>query len=38
MKVACGVIVAATGGVREGVVCIVYCLKFLCAGGAFGGV
>ena len=34
----CGVVVAATGRVREGIICIVDLLELLRAGWAFGGV
>lgn len=33
-----GVVFATAGGVREGVVCVVYFLEFLCSGRSFGGV
>ena len=33
-----GVVVAATGGVGEGVVCVVHLLELLGSSGAFGGV
>ena len=33
-----GIVVAAAGGLREGVVGVIYLLEFLGAGGAFGGV
>lgn len=38
MVCARGIIIAASSGVREGIVCVVYLLEFPCAGGTFRGV